>query len=337
MTRKTSEALRALPAEEREALRETTLPAPFEPMKATLTDQPFSDPDWVFEPKLDGVRALAFRDRGEVRMFSRTGKAMTGYPELVDGLAAEECDRFVVDGEVVAFDGGLTSFAKLQQRMQLADPEAARRTNVGVYLYVFDLVWLDGFDLRELPLRRRKSLLREALSFEGRVRFVSHRNERGEELFRAACERGMEGLIAKRAESRYVNRRTRDWLKLKCSREQELVIGGFTAPKGSRTDFGALLVGYHEDGELRYAGKVGTGFDRRTLRDLGRTLREIERHSPPFVDVHPVPPGTHWVEPRLVAQIGFGEWTRDGRLRHPRYLGLRDDKRPEDVIRERPS
>jgi bifunctional non-homologous end joining protein LigD len=337
MTRNARTALRALPAEEREALRETPPPAPFEPMKATLAGQPFSDPGWVFEPKLDGVRALAFRDGGEVRMFSRTGKAMFGYPELADGLAAEACDRFVIDGEVVAFDGGLTSFAKLQQRMQLADPEAARRTNVAVYLYVFDLVWLDGLDLRELPLRRRKSLLRAALSFEGPVHYVSHRNERGEELFRAACERGMEGLIAKRADSRYVNRRTRDWMKLKCSREQELVIGGFTAPKGSRTDFGALLVGYYEDGELRYAGKVGTGFDHRTLRDLGRTLQGIERDSPPFVDVHPVPAGTHWVEPSLVAQIGFGEWTRDGRLRHPRYLGLRDDKRPEEVVRERPS
>jgi DNA ligase D-like protein (predicted ligase) len=221
--------------------------------------------------------------------------------------------------------------------MHLADPEAARRTGVAVYLYLFDLVWLEGFDLRRLRLRSRKSLLRRALSFEQPVRYVTHRNEHGEELFSEACQRGLEGLIAKRAESRYVGRRTRDWLKLKCHREQELVIGGFTAPRGSRTDFGALLVGYYEDGELRYAGKVGTGFDRRTLASLGRALREIERASPPFVDIDKLPKGAGWVEPKLVAQIAFSEWTRDGRLRHPRYLGLRDDKRPEEVVRERPS
>jgi bifunctional non-homologous end joining protein LigD len=335
--RSAREALEALDPEQRQLLREAPLPTPFEPMKATLVDQSFSDPAWVFEPKLDGVRALSFRDGGAVRLFSRTGKAMSGYPELVDALEAEKCERFVADGEIVAFDGGVTSFAKLQRRMQLADPEAARRTRVAVYLYVFDLVWLEGFDLRELPLRTRKALLRGAFTFEGRVRYMSHRNEGGEELFRAACERGLEGLIAKRAESRYVNRRTRDWLKLKCSHEQEFVIGGFTAPKGSRTDFGALLVGYYEEGELCYAGKVGTGFDQRFLRELGRTLRRIERDSPPFLDVHPVPPGTHWVEPELVAEVGFGEWTRDGRLRHPRFLGLRDDKRPHEVVRERPT
>ena len=156
-------------------------------------------------------------------------------------------------------------------------------------------------------------------------------------MFREACRKGLEGIIAKRADSPYRATRSSDWRKLKCHAEQELVIGGYTAPQGSRTDFGALLVGYYEDGELRYAGKVGTGFDQRTLRALGEALRKLERDTPPFADVSPVPKGTHWVEPRLVAQIGFGEWTRDGRLRHPRFLGLRDDKRPKEVVRERPS
>jgi bifunctional non-homologous end joining protein LigD len=332
-----ADPLAALEPAEQGLLRETAMPGPFEPMKATLSDRPFSDPAWIFERKLDGVRALAFREPDGVRLLSRTGKAMRAYPEIATGLEADACRRFVVDGEVVAFEGNATSFERLQRRMQLASPEAARRTGVAVYLYLFDLVWLEGFDVRRLPLRSRKSLLRRALSFEEPIRFMTHRNERGEELFRAACEMGLEGLIAKRAESPYVNRRTRDWLKLKCHREQELVIGGFTAPQGSRTDFGALLVGYYEDGELRYAGKVGTGFDRRTLTALGRALREIERDAPPFADVRPVPKGTRWVEPKLVAQIAFGEWTRDGRLRHPRYLGLRDDKRPQEVVRERPS
>jgi bifunctional non-homologous end joining protein LigD len=308
-----------------------------EPMKAVLSDEPFSDPNWIFERKLDGVRCLAFRDDGGVRLVSRTGHQMNGsYPELVEALERERWDDFVVDGEIVAFDRGVTSFSRLQRRMQLSDPAAARRTGVAVFLYVFDLLRHDGEDLRGLPLRKRKTRLRRGLSFHGAVRFTPHRNERGEEMFREACEKGLEGVIAKRADSPYRSGRSRDWLKLKCHAEQELVIGGFTAPKGSRTEFGALLVGHYEDGELRYAGKVGTGFGRATLAELGRRMRELEQDEPPFVDVHPIPRGTRWVRPELVAQIAFGEWTRDGRLRHPRYLGLRDDKPAREVVRERP-
>ena len=307
-------------------------------MKAVLADQPFSDPNWIFERKLDGVRCLAFREGKTVRLLSRTGREMNGsYPELVEALERERCDDFVVDGEVVAFDGAVTSFSRLQRRMQLSDPAAARRTGVPVFLYVFDLLRHEGEDLRGLPLRERKSRLRRALSFHGPVRFTPHRNERGEELFGEACEKGLEGVIAKRADSPYRSSRSRDWLKLKCHAEQELVIGGFTAPRGSRTEFGALLVGYHEDGSLRYAGKVGTGFDRATLQRLGAQLREREQAEPPFEPFKPVPPGTRWVRPELVAQVGFAEWTRDGRLRHPRYVGLREDKPAHEVVREVPS
>jgi bifunctional non-homologous end joining protein LigD len=306
-------------------------------MKAVLADQPFSDPDWIFERKLDGVRCLAFRRGAAVRLVSRTGHDMNRtYPELVEALEAEPCEDFVADGEVVAFDGAVTSFSRLQGRMQLSDPEEASRTRIPVFLYLFDLLGHEGEDLRPLPLRRRKARLRDALSFHRPVRFMPHRNERGEEMFRDACERGLEGVIAKRAGSPYRSGRSRDWLKLKCHAEQELVIGGFTAPKGSRTEFGALLMGYYEDGQLRYAGKVGTGFGRATLADLGRRMRELERDEPPFADVHPVPRGTRWVRPELVAQIAFSEWTRDGRLRHPRFLGLRDDKPARQVVRERP-
>jgi bifunctional non-homologous end joining protein LigD len=308
-----------------------------EPMKAVLTDQAFSDPNWIFESKLDGVRCLADRRGKTVELVSRTGHRMnSSYPEVVEGLEAEDCRDFLVDGEIVAFEKGVTSFSRLQRRMQLSDPEAARRTGVAVYLYVFDILRLDGRDLRDLPLRERKAELRRALSFHGPVRFVRHRNEHGERFFKEACRRGLEGLIAKRADSPYQSRRSRDWLKLKCTAEQELVIGGFTAPQGSRTDFGALLVGYYENGDLCYAGKVGTGFDRRTLQTLGKQLRDLEQDEPPFVDVHPIPRSTHWVRPELVGQIGFTEWTRDGRLRHPRYLGLRDDKSASEVVRERP-
>jgi bifunctional non-homologous end joining protein LigD len=300
-------------------------------MKAVLSDEPFDDPGWIFERKLDGVRCLAHRDGGRpVRLLSRTDRDMTGqFPELAEALDAQPCDDFVVDAEVVAFEDGITSFSRLQRR---------GLERVAVFLYVFDLMRHDGRDVRDLPLRERKALLRRALRFEGPLRFSPHRNEHGTTLFREACEQGLEGLIAKRADSSYRSgARSRDWLKLKCHLEQELVIGGFTAPQGARTDFGALLVGYHEDGRLRYAGKVGTGFDHATLQSLGRCLRELEREDPPFADVHPVPRGTRWVEPELVGQIGFSEWTRDGRLRHPRYLGLRDDKPAGEVVRERPS
>jgi bifunctional non-homologous end joining protein LigD len=330
-------ALDLLSAEERRELRRSRQPQWIEPMKAVLHDRPFSDPDWIYERKLDGVRCLAFRRPNGVRLLSRNDKSLNNsYPELVEALERESSPEFVVDGEVVAFSGHVTSFSRLQGRMQISDPERAKRTGIAVYLYVFDILHLEGHDTRRVPQRARKRLLRGALDFHGHVRFLSHRNRDGEALFQDACRRGLEGLIAKRAEGRYSSSRSTDWLKLKCSHEQELVIGGFTAPHGKRTDFGALLVGYYEDGELRYAGKVGTGFDQRTLSDLGERMRKLERPDPPFVDVHPVPKGTHWIEPRLVGQFAFTEWTRDGRLRHPRYLGLRNDKRAEEVVRERP-
>jgi bifunctional non-homologous end joining protein LigD len=300
-------------------------------MKAVLTDEPFDDPGWVFERKLDGVRCMAHRDGGgPARLLSRTDRDMTGqFPELAEALEAQPVGDFVVDGEIVAFADGVTSFSRLQRRA---------RERVSVFLYVFDILRHEGRDVRDLPLRERKALLRDALEFGGRLRYSQHRNAHGKRLFSEACRQGLEGLIAKRADSSYRSgARSRDWLKLKCHFEQELVIGGFTAPQGARTDFGALLVGYQEENKLSYAGKVGTGFDRATLESLGRRLRELERDDPPFADVHPIPRGTHWVEPELVAQIGFSEWTRDGRLRHPRYLGLRDDKPADEVVRERPS
>jgi len=307
-----------------------------EPMKAKLTDHPFSDPDWVFERKLDGIRASVRRQAGAVTLTSRTGKPLTpAYPELVEALEAEPATEFVADGEIVAFDGSRTSFEKLQGRMGIHDPRLARMTGIPVYLYLFDLLEFDGHDLTSLPLRKRKGALRRAFSFHGPVRYTAHRNERGEDFFREACEKGWEGLIAKRADSPYVHGRSRDWLKLKCSFEQELVIGGFTPPQGSRQRFGALLVGYYEDGELRFAGKVGTGFSERTLARLGDRLEALEIERPPFTRGTGLPRQGRWVRPELVAQVAFGEWTRDGKLRHPRYLGLREDKPAGEVVRER--
>jgi DNA ligase D-like protein (predicted ligase) len=298
------------------------LPDRVEPMKAVLTDQPFSDPGWIYERKLDGIRCIAIKADRRVRLLSRNHLSLNGrFPEVVDALERDAATQFVLDGEVVAFDGAQTSFARLQQGAE------------HVFFYVFDLLHLGGEDVTPLPLRRRKALLRGALAFHGPVRLTPHRNGDGEALFRDACRKGWEGVIAKRADAPYVHGRSRDWLKFKCSAEQELVVGGFTAPKGSRTDLGALLVGYYEDGRLRYAGKVGTGFTRATLSDLAGRLEPLRREQSPFAD-EVRERSASWVEPRLVAQVGFSEWTRDGRLRHPRFLGLRDDKAAEEVVRE---
>jgi bifunctional non-homologous end joining protein LigD len=257
------------------------------------------------------------------------------YPELEEVLSVAGPD-LLLDGEIVAFQRGRASFERLQQRMQIRDPERARRSPVAVFYYVFDLLELDGADLRGLPLFERKAKLRQAVAFRGHLRYTTYRRGDGVTAFRAACRRGWEGVVAKRAGSPYLPTRSREWLKVKCAHGQELVIGGWTAPKGSRQRLGALLVGYYEDGRLRYAGKVGTGFDRQTLERLGDELERRERPSTPFEAGGP-PRDARWAEPELVAEVGFAEWTRDGKLRQPRYQGLRDDKPARDVVREVPS
>ncbi|MDX6685273.1 MAG: bifunctional non-ous end joining protein LigD [Baekduia sp.] len=321
--------LAALAGDERGLLRPAPAPEHAGAMKAVLTDARFSDPDWIFERKLDGVRCVAVRDGGPVTLLSRNDLSFNGrFPEIAAALEAQPQQRFAVDGEVVAFDGRQTSFARLAQR---------GRTRVPVFFYIFDVLWLDGQDVRALPLRTRKRLLRSALHFDDpSLRFSTHRNGDGEALFREACDKGWEGLIAKRADSRYTDRRSRDWLKLKCEQGQELVIGGSTAPRGSRSEFGALLLGYYDDNnDLRYAGKVGTGFDEATLHALARRLRELRQDDCPFADPAAIRERTAtWVRPELVAQVAFTEWTTAGRLRHPRFLGLREDKDPRAVVRE---
>jgi DNA ligase D-like protein (predicted ligase) len=298
-----------------------------EAMRATLTKERFSDPEWIFERKLDGIRCVAVRDGKAVRLLSRNNLSLNGrFPEIAEALEAQPAKRFAIDGEVVAFDGAATSFARLAQRGHHYVP---------VFYYVFDVLWIDGDDVRPRPLRERKRVLRDAIDFEDPLRFTTHRNERGEAYYAEACRKGWEGLIAKRADSPYTNSRSRDWLKFKCEQGQELVVGGFTAPKGSRTEFGALLLGYYDGGSLRYAGKVGTGFDEDTLRSLGKQLRSLRVAKSPFTSADQIRErDVTWVRPKLVAQIGFSEWTGAGRLRHPRFLGLRDDKAASKVVRE---
>jgi bifunctional non-homologous end joining protein LigD len=312
--------LRLLPVSGR-----TPAPATAGAMKAVLTDARFSDPDWIFERKLDGVRCVAIRDGAGVTLLSRNDLPMNGrYPEIAAALERQPARRFAIDGEVVAFRGSQTSFEALAQR---------GRHDVAIFLYVFDITWVDGEDVRALPLRERKRLLRETIEFDGPIRLTTHRDEIGEELFSEACRKGWEGLIAKRADSPYSTSRSKDWLKFKCDRSQELVVGGYTPPRGSREEFGALLVGHFDEGVLRYAGKVGTGFDDATLRDLGTRLAKLRRDDSPFAETIKEK-GAVWADPELVAQVGFTEWTKAGRLRHPRFLGLRFDKAASEVVRE---
>lgn len=327
---------RAAPDPGREGVSLAAHPDWCAPMLATLTDDRFSDSGWIYERKLDGERILAFRDGDRIRLMTRNRKDTTDtYPELVAALAGQPERDFVADGEVVAFDGQVTSFARLQKRLQIHDPDKARATGIKVFFYLFDLLHVAGRNIEGLPLRRRKNLLRRTIDFDAPLRFTPHRNETGEAFFETACDKGWEGVIAKRATSPYRHGRSRDWLKFKCAKGQELVIGGFTPPQGSRTGFGALLLGYYENGALRYAGKVGTGFDDTFLMQFRARLEKRRRDSSPF-DPAPQEPEAIWVRPDLVAEIGFTEWTGQGKLRHPRFLGLRRDKAAGDVVREAP-
>jgi bifunctional non-homologous end joining protein LigD len=303
-------------------------PGWLDPELATLTQDRFSDPGWIFERKLDGERCLAFRAGGQVRLMTRNQKEDTStYPEVTEALAAQRASDFIIDGEIVAFDGDQTRFARLQQRLGVRDPGPDLRAAVPVCYYIFDVLWAEDRDVRPLPLRERKQILGTLLAFGGPLRFTEHIGTEGEAYFRQACASGWEGVIAKRADTPYRPGRTRDWLKFKCEAGQEFVIGGFTDPRGTRTGFGALLLGYYGPGhQLVYAGKVGTGFTERTL----------EQDRPPFDRGRLPRSGVHWVQPRLVAQVGFSEWTTAGELRHPRFQGLRDDKDPADVLREMP-
>ena len=286
---------------------------------------PLRSGEWVYERKLDGLRCVAVREGARLELWSRNHLPFNRrFPWLRAALLALPVDSFVLDGEIVAFDGDRTSFQLLQSG---EGGEAA--------FVAFDLLYLLGRDTTALPLTDRTGLLGQVLGLGdgGTLRSSLHLAGAPDELMKTACSHGWEGLVAKRATSTYRSGRSPDWRKLKCTARQELVIGGWTEPGGARTGFGAILVGYYDSGIFRYAGKVGTGFDERTLRTLHSTLRSLAVASAPFENPPPER-GTHWVKPVLVAEVAFTEWTRDGRLRHPAFLGLRDDKPAESVVRE---
>jgi bifunctional non-homologous end joining protein LigD len=299
------------------------------PMLATLTDGPFDDPDWVFETKWDGFRAIAVARPGHARLYSRRGHDVSAkYPTICAALAAIRHDA-VLDGELVALD------ARGRSRFQLL--QNAGRNAARLLYCVFDLLYYDGKDLRRRPLLERKEKLAEILPKSPLLLYSKHVAGAGIKAFKAAERGGEEGVIAKLASGLYHSgQRTREWLKVKASREQEVVIVGFTAPRRSRKYFGALLLAVREGKSWKYAGRAGTGFDAETLRSLHRKMVPLIVKTKPIAAKVPNEKATTWVKPRLVAEVKFTEWTAAGEMRHPVFLGLRTDKKATEVTRERP-
>ncbi len=316
------------------------LPGEIEPQLATLVDEPPRGDGWLHEIKYDGYRLLGEVAKGKARLLTRHAKDWTdSFPPVARAAAELPVRQALLDGEVVVLQpDGRTSFQALQNAIKDRRGE--------LVFFAFDLLHLDGWDLRGAPLVERKRVLEELLAAAGdggALRFSGHVEGRGQEFYRSACGHKLEGIVAKRADRPYRSGRGRDWLKIKCLSRQEFVIVGYTDPEGSRTGFGALLLAVREparqeDGGLVFAGKAGTGFDEKTLRELHKRLRKLERKTPAFAN----PPRgaearrSHWVEPKLVAEVAFTEWTDEGLLRHPAFLGLREDKKPEEIVRERP-
>ena len=323
-------------------LEPSPLPDAPVPMLATLAAEPFDHPDWVFEPKYDGLRVLIRFDGEELTLISRNGKTQNfQFPEVHEALRRSLRRPAVLDGEVVCFDEqGKTSFRAIQQRFHLLNETEVRERakRYPAYIYVFDILYYDRFAVTRLPLSERKAILAVAVRWSDVVRQTPYKRGKGIAELKSACRRGEEGILAKDWNAPYVPGRGAAWVKVKCVGRQEFVIGGFTDPQRSRVGIGALLVGYYDDmGRFTFAGKVGTGYTREILLDLRQRLGQIETRQNPFAVGDP-PHGTavHWVQPRHVAEIGFAEWTQNGLLRQPRFVGLRTDKHPREIRRERP-
>ncbi|MBV8882215.1 MAG: non-homologous end-joining DNA ligase [Planctomycetaceae bacterium] len=328
------DTVRAKPPAVKKAARAAPFPAALEPELATLVREAPVGPEWVHEIKFDGYRFVAFLRGGRARLTSRNGVEWTErLPRFCErmgrGIRAKTA---VLDGELVALDGrGISDFAALKDAL-------GRDDDAALVYYAFDLVYLDGRDLRDLPLLERKEALKALVEKAAlpSLRYSDHVEGLGELFFKRSCEFALEGSISKRKDAPYRSGRGFDWVKVKCQKRQEFAIGGFTEPRSSRQGFGALLLGVYEGGRLVYSGKVGTGFNDKLLRDLRARLDTLERPESPFADVIPRAErlGAHWVQPRLVAEVTFTQWTKDHRLRHPSFVGLREDKPAEEIVHE---
>ena len=311
------------------------MPEFIQPQLATLVAEPPQGDEWLHELKFDGYRMLCHLNRGKVRFWSRNRKDWTNkFPHLGKAIKAFPATSVILDGEVVVMDAaGHTSFQKLQQSFKSGDS--------GLIFQIFDLIYLDGFNLTATPLIDRKLILAELLeSVGGRspLRYSDHVEGNGTTFFKQACDFGIEGIVSKLANSPYESTRNRNWQKVKCIKRQEFVIAGFTPSEKSLPGFGALMLGVYDKGALVYAGRVGTGFSFQQRLDLREKLDRLVRNSCPFA-VKPKDPGLRhavWTTPKLVAEIAFTEWTADGSIRHPSFQGLREDKKPQEVVREEP-
>jgi len=323
------------------------MPLTIHPMLAESVDKPFDGAEWLFEIKWDGYRAVAFISGDKVRLVSRNQNDLTArYPELKDLPKFLHAREAILDGEVVALDEeGRASFSLMQQRtgFRPGGRRAAEKVDVPVLYYAFDLLYLDGYDWRRVPLEQRKAKLASLLTAGDAVRYSDHYPEQGKALFDMAHKKGLEGIVAKKRQSFYEERRSREWLKIKIKHRQECVIGGFTEPEGSRAHFGSIVLGlYDGKGRLIHVGQAGSGFDQRSLEAVWGLLKKIETKKNPFYGEVEALRKVSWVKPELVAEIEYAEWTKgaDGgspKLRAPVFLGLRDDKDPKDCLLEEKS
>jgi len=308
--------------------RVSKVPKLLQPMLATLIDAPFDSEDWVFETKWDGFRLVARIEEGHVTLYSRGGLIVSDNYKPIAKALAKVKHNAIIDGELVAFDAhGVSRFQLLQN---------ALRSSANLHYCIFDIMFLDGADLRSLPLVERKERLRSILPKDPLLIYSEHRPQHGKRLFKQAQRLGLEGIMAKRAASRYLSgARSKDWLKVKTGKRQEVVIVGFTAPRRSRPHFGSLVLAVRNKDAWRYVGHVGTGFSHALLEALHAKLLPLQTRASPFAQKVKDEATTTWVRPKLVAEVKFTEWTSAGEMRHPAFLGLREDKRPEDVVMER--
>jgi bifunctional non-homologous end joining protein LigD len=319
------------------------MPHTVKPMLATLVDAPFQNDAWLYEVKWDGYRALAFLEKGKIRLVSRNQNDLTAqYPEVGELASRLQAESAIVDGEIVALDEqGHPSFGLLQQR---AGTTGARRRapqpSIPVLYYAFDLIYLNGYDLTSVALEDRKALLAGVLATDSRVRYSEHFDD-GMQLFEAARAQGLEGIVAKLRRSSYQHKRSRDWLKIKLTQRAECVVGGYIDPKGSREHFGSLVLGlYDAKGRLIHVGQAGSGFTEATHQQVWQRLQELETSHNPFYGKVEALRRTHWVRPELVAEIKFTEWTHETeaggmKMRAPVFQGLRFDKAPRECVFEK--
>jgi bifunctional non-homologous end joining protein LigD len=309
-----------------------TMPSRLEPMLATIGEHPFSDSNWLFEIKWDGVRALAWIEEGALTIRGRSGADVTQrYPELASLPGAISARQAILDGEIAAIDGhGRSDFGLLQERMHVRVPPANLISRVPAVFFAFDLLYCDGYDLRRSPLIERKQLLQRLLHTSETIRFSGHQLERGKEIFELAKANGLEGIVAKRLDSPYVSERSTSWVKLKVTQTLDAVIGGWTAARTTAIPLGSLLLGLYFGKKLRFIGHVGSGFDARKLQELTGQLKKLESSSCPFDRVPETNEKPSWASPTLVARVKFSGWTQEHVLRHPVFVALREDVRPAD-------